>query len=459
MNDNDIPLVAFFKQFLDPLLMVCLMYILTLINDEIFNGYYIIFSLIAYFLSTYVYDKINLYAVWRSGKVFTYVRELLFGWVIIDLLLILIGYVTNLQEQFPNYIIFEWFLIQPIVMIFFHLMIRNLASSLRKGDEIRSVVIVGAGELGKRLSRRINEDPFLFMDISGYFDDRNVSRHASGMIPLLGGLADVASYVSSQNIKIIFISLPMSAQPRILKLINELQDTTASVYFVPDVYVFDLVQARFDSINGMPLVAICETPFTGFNGILKRISDLLLSILILISILPLMLVIALAIKLTSPGGVIFKQKRYGLNGEGITVYKFRTMTVSEDGHNVIQAKKEDKRLTSIGGFLRKTSLDELPQFFNVLEGSMSIVGPRPHAVAHNEQYRKIIKGYMLRHKVKPGITGWAQVNGLRGETDTVSKMKERIDFDLDYLRNWSLSFDLWIILKTVLVVLRRENAY
>jgi putative colanic acid biosynthesis UDP-glucose lipid carrier transferase len=265
--------------------------------------------------------------------------------------------------------------------------------------------------------------------------------------------------VREHGTKMIFISQPISAQPRIRKLIDELQDTTASVYFLPDVYIFDLMQARFDNVGGMPVIAICETPFMGLNSMVKRASDIVLGLAILLLCMPLMVAVALAVRLSSPGPVIFRQRRYGLYGEEIIVYKFRSMTVLDDGGNVVQAKAGDPRLTQLGALLRRTSLDELPQFINVLQGRMSIVGPRPHAVAHNEQYRKLIKGYMLRHKVKPGITGWAQVNGLRGETATLDKMHARIQYDLDYLRNWSLWLDLWIILKTVKVVLTRHNAH
>jgi putative colanic acid biosynthesis UDP-glucose lipid carrier transferase len=197
----------------------------------------------------------------------------------------------------------------------------------------------------------------------------------------------------------------------------------------------------------------------GLNSMVKRTSDIVLSSLILLLLTPLMLAIAVAVRMSSPGPIIFRQRRYGLYGEEIIVYKFRSMKVMENGDAVVQARQNDDRVTRIGRFLRRTSLDELPQFINVLQGRMSIVGPRPHAVAHNEQYRKLIKGYMLRHKVKPGITGWAQVNGLRGETATLDKMEARIQYDLDYLRNWSLWLDLWIVLKTVKVVLTRENAF
>src|SRR5690606_18291233 len=230
-----------------------------------------------------------------------------------------------------------------------------------------------------------------------------------------------------------------------------------SVYFLPDVYVFDLMQARFDTVGGMPVIAISETPFMGFNSVLKRGTDVAVSATALVLLGPLMVLVAIAVKLGSPGPVLFKQRRYGLYVEEIYIYKFRSMTVLDDGPTIVQARPGDGRITRLGRFLRRTSLDELPQFINALQGRMSVVGPRPHAVAHNEEYRKLIKGYMLRHKVKPGITGWAQVNGLRGETATLDKMEARIQYDLDYLRNWSLWLDLWIILKTVKVVLTREN--
>jgi putative colanic acid biosynthesis UDP-glucose lipid carrier transferase len=276
---------------------------------------------------------------------------------------------------------------------------------------------------------------------------------------MLGKMTQIAAFVREQNIKMIFISQPVSAQPRIRRLLDELQDTTASVYFLPDIYIFDLMQARFDNVGGMPVIAIRETPFMGLNSAIKRASDIVFGLAILLLAAPAMLVVALAVRLTSPGPVIFRQRRYGLYGEEIIVYKFRSMTVTDDGGTIVQASLGDQRLTPIGAFLRRSSLDELPQFINVLQGRMSVVGPRPHAVAHNEQYRKLIKGYMLRHKVKPGVTGWAQVNGMRGETATLDKMQARIQYDLDYLRSWSVWLDLWIILKTVKVVLTRDNAH
>jgi putative colanic acid biosynthesis UDP-glucose lipid carrier transferase len=325
---------------------------------------------------------------------------------------------------------------------------------------VRSVVVVGVNDVGIRFAGICDRHPNLFMRVCGFFDDRDDDRRPARLPhPMLGKTSTLAQYVRSNGIKMIFISQPISAQPRIRKLIDELQDTTASVYFLPDVYIFDLMQARFDNVGGMPVIAICETPFMGLNSMIKRTSDIVLSGVILLLLAPLMLAIAVAVRMSSPGPVIFRQRRYGLYGEEIIVYKFRTMKVMENGNSVVQARRDDERVTPVGAFLRSTSLDELPQFINVLQGRMSIVGPRPHAVAHNEQYRKLIKGYMLRHKVKPGITGWAQVNGLRGETATLDKMEARLQYDLDYLRNWSLWLDLWIVLRTVKVVLTRENAF
>jgi putative colanic acid biosynthesis UDP-glucose lipid carrier transferase len=242
-------------------------------------------------------------------------------------------------------------------------------------------------------------------------------------------------------------------------MVRELRDTTASIYFVPDVFAFDLVQGRLVEINGMPAISVCDTPFHGMDAVLKRVTDVVLASLALLVLAPLMLLLAIAVKLTSAGPVLFRQRRYGLHGEEIMVYKFRSMTVCEDGAVVNQATRQDSRVTPLGRILRSTSLDELPQLLNVLEGKMSVVGPRPHAVAHNELYRKLIHGYMIRHKVRPGITGLAQVNGLRGETETVEKMRERVRFDLEYLSHWSPWLDVKIIFKTVWVIARDQNAY
>ena len=387
--------------------------------------------------------------------------EIVTGWVAIVGLLMLLGWATQTLDAFEPRVILAWALATPAALFAAHrLMPRILPRVLATQGLEKVALIAGANELGRRLAQHLAADPMLGIRVAGYFDDRATGRLQN--LPAaqnLGALSRLADYARAQRVDVIYIALPMASQPRILKLLEDLRDTTASIYFVPDIFVSDLIQARVDSIGGIPVVAVCETPFYGFNGFIKRASDVLLSLFILVLICPLMLAIAIGVKLSSPGPILFKQRRYGVDGRKIVVYKFRTMTVAEDGDVVRQATRNDSRITRFGAFLRRTSLDELPQFVNVLQGRMSVVGPRPHAVAHNEMYRKLIRGYMIRHKVRPGITGLAQVHGMRGETDTVEKMKARIDYDLQYLRNWSLLLDLQIVLKTIVVVLSRQNAY
>ena len=460
MTVNDIPLISFFQRVLDPLIIMGSLYLASMYYKEPFTGYSLVLMILAFFVSSAVYQHIDPYRTWRSGRMLAYARDTVFGWGITVAVLVFLGSSSGLRYYYDERVILAWFVAVPVVILVSHLAVRRRAVGKGKKSEVRSAVIVGANDVGLKFAGICERQTNLFMQVEGYFDDRVDDRHPPNLKhPMLGKMSDIAGYVREHGVKMIFISQPISAQPRIRKLLDDLQDTTASVYFLPDIYIFDLMQARFDNVGGMPVIAICETPFMGLNSMIKRGSDIVLGLAIQLLLLPVMLVIALAVKLTSPGPVIFRQRRYGLYGEEIIVYKFRSMSVTEDGSKVVQAQKNDQRVTRVGAFLRRSSLDELPQFFNVLQGRMSIVGPRPHAVAHNEQYRKLIKGYMLRHKVKPGITGWAQVNGMRGETETLDKMEARIQYDLDYLRSWSLWLDLWIIVKTIKVVVSKENAH
>jgi putative colanic acid biosynthesis UDP-glucose lipid carrier transferase len=382
-------------------------------------------------------------------------------WILIATLLALFGWGTRYFDSFDRGAMLIWLWLAPVALIAAHLALHRFAPAMiRIQGAGKRAIVAGMNQQGMELARRTRDNPLLATHVLGFFDDRSGDRlNHQDEYPIIGRLADLPAYVKSHDVNVIYLSLPMATQPRILDLLDGLRDTTASIYFVPDIFVTDLIQGRIDSVGDVPVVSVCETPFIGMNGLLKRGSDIVLSLLILALISPLLLAIAFGIKLTSAGPVIFKQRRYGLDGKDIVVYKFRSMTVCEDGERIVQAQKNDQRVTALGATLRRTSLDELPQFLNVLQGRMSIVGPRPHAVAHNEEYRTLIRGYMVRHKVKPGITGWAQVNGYRGETDTLEKMRKRIEYDLDYLRNWSLRLDLSIIAKTVLVVLKDRNAY
>ncbi len=463
MTTNDLPIVAFFKHLLDPFIIWSMLILTTWIHDEDFTSYYLILVIITFFVSSYIYERTFIYRNWRKGRLLAHMRDTVMGWLIIVAILLFLGYATKFHSQFSDRVLLTWFIVTPFVLIASHIIARSIVTNLYKKGDLRQTIVIGANETSLNFIKHFEEIPFLLIQYHGFFDERDNSRIIStdghNFGSHLGKFSDVVPYIHKHNIELVFISLPMSSQPRIQKLMDELPDTTASIYFLPDIYIFDFMQARFEYIGDAPVVAMNESPFVGIDGVVKNISDFIIAFLVLILLSPIMLGIALAVKMTSPGPIIFKQRRYGLNGEEIIVYKFRSMTVSEDGANVVQAKKGDQRFTKIGAFLRRTSLDELPQFINVLQGRMSIVGPRPHAVAHNELYRKLIKGYMLRHKAKPGITGWAQVNGWRGETETLEKMKARIEHDLYYLNNWSIWLDLWIILRTILVVFRKDNAY
>jgi putative colanic acid biosynthesis UDP-glucose lipid carrier transferase len=376
-------------------------------------------------------------------------------------LLLAMGFATGHIYDFSTTVILHWLWFAPAAQLGAHWALRAAAPHLVRlqGPPLRAVV-VGLNEQGCSLADRLAAASYAGIELVGIFDDRTPDRqYGWERHRLLGRVSEIAGFVKANRVQLIYLSLPMASQPRIKNLLDSLKDTTASVYFVPDMFVTDLIQGRTDSVCGLPVISVCETPFRGPAGLLKRASDMVLASVILLLLSPFMLLIALGVKLSSPGPVIFKQRRYGLDGEEILVYKFRSMTVTEDGSRIEQARKNDARVTRLGRFLRKTSLDELPQFINVLQGRMSIVGPRPHAVAHNEQYRPLIKSYMVRHKVKPGITGWAQVNGFRGETDSLEKMEARIRCDLDYLRNWSLRLDLYIIVKTIRLVFKDASAY
>ncbi|SWR49879.1 UDP-glucose lipid carrier transferase [Klebsiella pneumoniae] len=325
------------------------------------------------------------------------------------------------------------------------------------GYNRRYIVIAGDLPVGQNLAKGFCEQPWLGLVVLGVYNDNKTN--ITSEIPYLGDLDQLVKDAKSKRIDRIYISMPMSEEVKIKKLINELTDTTCSVILIPDIFTFNILQSRTEEINGIPVVPLFDTPLNGINMVIKRLEDIVLSVAILVLISPILLIISAVIKATSSGPIIFKQKRYGIDGKPIKVWKFRTMTVMEDGGDVVQATKKDARITPVGKFLRSTSLDELPQFINALRGEMSIVGPRPHAVAHNEQYRSLIQGYMLRHKVKPGITGWAQINGWRGETDTLEKMEKRIEYDLEYIRNWSIWFDLKIIFLTIFKGFVHKSAY
>jgi putative colanic acid biosynthesis UDP-glucose lipid carrier transferase len=409
-------------------------------------------------------QSLRLYESPRGTRLKPQLVRLWAGWFIgvVPVLLFLL-FISKRSEEYSRVVISSWFVLAPFfVSIWRTAATLGLRELRTHGYNRRGAAIIGMTALGEQLALQMQAVPSLGLQVYGFYDDRAEERcHPipESLGTYAGSLKDAVNAAKTGEIDLIYIAFPLRAEPRISELLRELSDTTASVYLAADFFVFDLLHARWGALGGVPTVSLHETPFYGVDGWLKRIEDMVLGTLILMIIAIPMLIIGICVKLTSPGPAVFRQRRYGLNGEVIHVLKFRSMTVTEDGSDIKQAIEGDARVTPLGAFLRRTNLDELPQFLNVIKGTMSIVGPRPHAVAHNELYRKKIRGYMLRHKVKPGITGWAQVNGWRGETDTLEKMEKRVEHDLDYISNWSLLWDLQIICMTVFGSGSRRNAY
>jgi putative colanic acid biosynthesis UDP-glucose lipid carrier transferase len=407
----------------------------------------------------------GLYRQKRGEPVGQEIGRLAMTWFAVVTVLLLFGFVTKTTATYSRAIMLAWAALAPVLLWGWRFVVGIALHEARaRGFNERTAAIVGVSAVGERLANRFATSPWMGIKLIGFFDDRTIGRlEASTLsqIDVRGGLDMLVEAARNREVDMVYIALPPRAEPRINDLIRRLADTTVSVYLAYDFGGYDLVRARWSSVGDVPVMSVVENPFYGADGFVKRIEDLVLAAVIVPIIAVPMAAIALAVKLTSPGPVFFRQRRYGLNGDEISVLKFRTMTVCEDGDSVVQAQRNDARVTRVGALLRRASLDELPQFLQVVSGTMSIVGPRPHAVAHNEQYRALIQGYMRRHKVKPGITGWAQVNGWRGETDTVEKMEKRVHYDLDYISRWNLLFDLKIVAMTVFTILRdrKRNAY
>lgn len=410
---------------------------------------------------SYISESFGLYRSWRLGKFSSMCKLIIFVISMSFLLIILLMFLMKYAEAYSRVVIIGWFCLSLFLLVSLRLMIRQVKRFRRtQGYGIQNVAIVGMTHSGIHLYREIEQHHELGFHFIGFFDDREPKRLGGMQTSLIeGDVNEAVALAKSGDIKKLYICLPMVAEKRIADIIEQLGNTTVDVLITPDFLLKNLMQSRIGSVGEVDTISVFESPVNGMKRFYKRTFDILFSFAALLALSPVFVVIAAAIKLNSPGAVIFKQHRYGLDGRQIKVWKFRSMTVTENSAVVTQATKGDARITNVGAFLRKTSLDELPQFFNVLCGDMSVVGPRPHAVSHNEEYRSLITYYMLRHKVLPGITGWAQVNGWRGETETLDKMEKRIEFDLAYIRHWSLWWDVKIVFMTVFKGFVGKNVY
>lgn len=453
--------MALLHRLLDPMLSVLIFYVLARGLQMEWSTVQFLLLPIIFLLVLVVFQRLDLYRSWRSSLPLAESRGVLIAWLIVLCLFIPFYYLEKHSPPSSGHFFLLYALITPAFLILARFGIRFILRQLRKrGKNKRRVVIVGAGNLGEKIAAEILYDVGMGIQLNGFFDDRwsDGLKSVRG-VPVLGDLKTVGEYMRLNPVDIIYLALPFRAESKMSEIARAVRDTPTSLYLVPDIFIFSLLNTRMIDFGGIPIFSIFSTPLTGIESWVKRLQDLFLAGFVIAMIFPLLIIIGILIKFTSKGPILFIQKRYGLNGEEVKVYKFRTMSVCEDDPIFTQTKKNDPRVTKLGNFLRRTSLDELPQFFNVLRGELSIVGPRPHPVAMNEHYRHLIDDYMLRHKIKPGITGWAQINGWRGETETLEKIKKRVEFDLEYIRNWSIWFDLKIIVLTIFRGFRGTNAY
>jgi putative colanic acid biosynthesis UDP-glucose lipid carrier transferase len=413
------------------------------------------------FFYSYIGESFGLYRSWRLGRFSTICRLVLFNVTLAFLLMTLVLFLFKYSELYSRVAIAGWYLLSVVILIGWRYCVREVKRVRRaKGFNLQKVAIVGLTETGKNLYDEIIKHDELGFECVGFYDDREPKR-LDEFDPslIIGTINDAVELARSGKVKKLYVCLPMIAEKRIADIIEALGDSTADVLITPDFLLKNLMNARIGSVGDVDTISVFESPVNGMRRFYKRSFDIVFSLCAIVGISPVLIGVAIAVYMSSPGAILFKQDRYGLDGRKIKVWKFRSMTVTENSDKVVQASKGDARITKVGAFIRRTSLDELPQFFNVLFGDMSVVGPRPHAVAHNEEYRKLVTYYMLRHKVLPGITGWAQVNGWRGETDTLDKMEKRIEFDLAYIRNWTLWWDVKIVFLTLFKGFVGKNVY
>lgn len=418
-------------------------------------------TLLGVLLVPIVFPIFNVYRSWRGTSQFQHFKAITLSWATIVFALIVIATFLKVTLMFSREWIIAWAISGWLSLILFRILLSLVLKYLRSsGLNTRKVLVVGANPVAMRLIDKVNKSTWSGLEVFGFVDDfKKIGERIAG-VEVRGRLSDVNVIVEKQKVDEVWIVLPITRKDSVIEILEELQYSTADVRYFLDMEGFRLMNHSVSEIMGMPVVNLTETPMEGFNRIVKAFEDRFLSSIILLLVSPFFIIISIIIKMTSPGPVLFKQKRHGWDGRVIKVYKFRTMYIhQEEQGKVTQAGRDDIRVTPFGRFLRRTSLDELPQFFNVLQGRMSIVGPRPHAVEHNEIYKDQIHAYMQRHKVKPGITGWAQVNGWRGETDTIEKMQKRVEYDIYYIENWSLWFDLQIMIMTVFKGFANKNAY
>lgn len=417
-------------------------------------------------LTTPVFTFCGVYQSLRGKSFFHYLRSLYLSLFVLAVVLAAIASITKTGDYFSRQWFLLWNLYALVLLTLFRVGLKQILHLMRKhGRNQRQIIIIGSGAMVKNLVRRIHDAIWTGFKLVAVFDkaasQENLLQGLEGEAICTQMLPDnLEEYIEEQQVAEVWLVLSAWEKEQIEQLLSKIHFSVVTIRYFPNIVGIETLNQSISEILGLPVINVVASPMTGKNRIIKAIEDRVLAGLILLLVSPILLVIAILVKLSSSGSVFYRQLRHGWDGKPICVYKFRTMFEHQETEGTVtQARKDDVRITKIGKFLRKTSLDELPQFINVLQGRMSIVGPRPHAIEHNEYYRELIDSYMQRHHVKPGITGWAQVNGWRGETDTLDKMQKRVEYDLYYINHWSFWFDIKIIFMTIFVAFFDKNAY
>jgi len=458
-----------FQATLDGLLIIGLIYGLSLIQFSELPPVYVVFGIIFMATMGIVYDRLGVY---RHNGSFTQKSFLLLkAWTITFGILLGLAFLSKTSELFSRQFLLIFFFAGISCQVFAHILSRYTLIKIKSDQNNKhahsNALIIGTGQLASYLFSRINQNPWIPEKIVGLVDpqlqiysaEQNNDHFSTTNLPVLGEISNVIELLDIHDIRTVYFAVPLDSSPIIEKLYFTLLDKNVDIHWAPNIFALNLVNHSVKELAGIPIITLSETPMSGVNLLLKTFEDKLLSIIGILIISPVLLLTALAIKLDSSGPVFFKQDRTGWNGRNFKIWKFRTMYSHQENNDfIMQATINDPRITKVGKFLRRTSIDELPQLFNVLNGTMSLVGPRPHAVSHNSVYSKKIEAYLARHKIKPGITGLAQVRGYRGETTKVDQMAKRVESDLEYINNWSIWLDLVIIIRTFFVIFHK-NAY
>ncbi len=413
---------------------------------------------VAVLLSIVIFPFLSLYRAWRGGSVFDEMKLLTLGWVFTAFFLATFALMTKTGAAYSRLWVGVWFISGWSALVFFRILLRLLLRWMRsKGRNLRQIVVAGAGDLGQEVAERVNAASWTGLEIVGFFSKNQTDEPKSTeTFPILGDLDSLPEFVGNNRVDQVWVAMQLKDEEMVKRVLHSLRHSAVDICYIPDIFGFQLLNHSFTEIAGLPVVNLSATPMDGINRWLKAIEDQTLAFIILTLVSPLMLLIAMGVKLSSKGPIFFRQERVSWNGEPFIMYKFRSMAMSaEEKSGPVWAKQGESRATWFGSLLRKASLDELPQFINVLKGEMSIVGPRPERSVFVEQFKDQVPDYMKKHLVKAGITGWAQINGWRGDTD----LKKRVEHDIYYIEHWSVWFDLKIIMLTFFKGFVHRNAY